>query len=180
MGPCNPNMALESTRIESFHNGWPGIQASVKEIAEAGFYFLGVRDKVKCWNCNGGLQLWEYFDNPWHEHAKWFPTCSFLLEKKGVDFVRNIVALYPGIKRPRLKTQQPTRDPNCVQQPVHDPNCVRQPAHEPNCVICLSSTPNIALLPCGHVCTCEECSRRVINCPICRGTISNIIRVYIA
>ena len=43
----------------------------------AGFYFLGERDRVKCWYCNGGLQNWEPLDELWSEHAKWFPTYVF-------------------------------------------------------------------------------------------------------
>jgi len=36
--------------------------------------YLGERDRVKCWYCNGGLQNWDPDDEPWTEHAKWFPT----------------------------------------------------------------------------------------------------------
>ena len=33
----------------------------------------GDRDRAKCWYCNGGLQNWEANDEPFTEHAKWFP-----------------------------------------------------------------------------------------------------------
>ena len=36
-------------------------------------YSSGERDRAKCWYCNGGLQNWEYNDDPWIEHGKWFP-----------------------------------------------------------------------------------------------------------
>ena len=35
--------------------------------------FSGDRDRAKCWYCNGGLQNWEANDEPFTEHAKWFP-----------------------------------------------------------------------------------------------------------
>lgn len=33
----------------------------------------GQQDKVRCFFCYGGLQSWEQGDDPWTEHAKWFP-----------------------------------------------------------------------------------------------------------
>ena len=34
---------------------------------------LGHSDDVKCFCCDGGLRCWESEDDPWVEHAKWFP-----------------------------------------------------------------------------------------------------------
>ena len=74
--PVNPHMARVEARIETFDHRWPttNIGTSPEQIARAGFFFLGERDRVKCWYCNGGLQNWEPEDEPWTEHAKWFPT----------------------------------------------------------------------------------------------------------
>ena len=72
----NPHMKEESARLLTFDQRWPAskIHATPLQIVKAGFYFLGERDRVKCWYCNGGLQNWEPMDEPWKEHAKWFPT----------------------------------------------------------------------------------------------------------
>lgn len=74
--PANPHMSGEDSRIETFDQRWPStrVRASPEEIGRAGFFYLGDRDRVKCWYCSGGLQNWEYDDEPWIEHAKWFPT----------------------------------------------------------------------------------------------------------
>ncbi|KAB0404624.1 hypothetical protein E2I00_017071, partial [Balaenoptera physalus] len=45
------------------------------------------QDKVRCFFCYGGLQSWEQGDDPWTEHARWFPRCEFLLRTRGRDFV---------------------------------------------------------------------------------------------
>lgn len=34
---------------------------------------VGQRDTVQCFSCGGCLGDWEEGDNPWKEHAKWFP-----------------------------------------------------------------------------------------------------------
>ncbi|XP_013140951.1 PREDICTED: mitochondrial ubiquitin ligase activator of nfkb 1-A [Papilio polytes] len=40
------------------------------------------------------------------------------------------------------------------------------------CVVCSENPKEIILLPCGHVCLCEDCSENIKdNCPICRERI---------
>jgi len=42
--------------------------------------------------CDGGLQRWDGDDDPWVEHARWFPTCTFVLEQKGQDYIDMVQA----------------------------------------------------------------------------------------
>lgn len=44
-------------------------------------------DQVRCFHCHGGLRHWDPDDDPWTEHARWFPKCSFINLVKGHDFV---------------------------------------------------------------------------------------------
>ncbi|XP_076818304.1 baculoviral IAP repeat-containing protein 2-like [Clavelina lepadiformis] len=103
--PVSPHMRNEDSRFETFDHRWPQsrVRATPRQIAKAGFFFLGERDRVKCWYCNGGLQNWDPDDEPWSEHAKWFPTCEFLLQRKGPDFVHRMVSLFPNLPRPVLR-----------------------------------------------------------------------------
>jgi len=103
--PVNPHMRSEAARLQTFRersHAWPArrITATPEQMSQAGLYYLGERDRVKCWYCNGGLQNWARFDNPWFEHAKWFPTCEYLLQKKGPEFVVNVVNRFPNLDRP--------------------------------------------------------------------------------
>ncbi|XP_039267140.1 baculoviral IAP repeat-containing protein 8-like [Styela clava] len=98
--PTNPSYENRSTRLQSFKN-WPGhIQATPEQLAEAGFFYLDDRDRCKCYYCNGGLQNWDFEDDPWTEHAKYFPRCEFLLQRKGPEYVSNVNAIYPNLQRP--------------------------------------------------------------------------------
>ncbi|CAK8672492.1 unnamed protein product [Clavelina lepadiformis] len=103
--PVSPHMRNEDSRFETFDHRLPQsrVRATPRQIAKAGFFFLGERDRVKCWYCNGGLQNWDPDDEPWSEHAKWFPTCEFLLQRKGPDFVHRMVSLFPNLPRPVLR-----------------------------------------------------------------------------
>ncbi|CAG2121256.1 unnamed protein product [Medioppia subpectinata] len=44
-------------------------------------------DYTKCFYCDGGLSNWEPGDEPWTEHAKWFPDCRFVVLNKSQAFV---------------------------------------------------------------------------------------------
>jgi len=72
-------------------------------MADAGLYYLGTDDKVKGFYCNEGLQNWDTYDEPWFEHAKWFPECEFLLQQRGPEYVERVKNRFPNLKRPTLK-----------------------------------------------------------------------------
>ncbi|CAL8276336.1 unnamed protein product [Merluccius merluccius] len=46
------------------------------------------------------------------------------------------------------------------------------------CVVCMESGSQVIFLPCGHVCCCQVCSDALVNCPLCRTTISQRVRLY--
>lgn len=49
------------------------------------------------------------------------------------------------------------------------------------CVVCRSNPIEIILLPCGHVCLCEDCSVDIQgNCPVCRSRIEKKSVAYVA
>ncbi|KAJ8265283.1 hypothetical protein COCON_G00143820 [Conger conger] len=92
-----PEMEAEESRLTTFHN-WPtGALVQPEVLARAGFFYTGHGDNVKCFYCDGGLRNWEPGDDPWQEHAKWFPRCEFLLQTRGQQYVSNIQESYFSI-----------------------------------------------------------------------------------
>lgn len=61
---------------------------------------------MKCFYCDGGLRNWDPMDDPWEEHAKWFPRCPFVVQVKGQEFINRILAenggeiQIPGLENP--------------------------------------------------------------------------------
>uniref|UniRef100_A0A3B3T3Q4 Baculoviral IAP repeat containing 2 n=1 Tax=Paramormyrops kingsleyae TaxID=1676925 RepID=A0A3B3T3Q4_9TELE len=93
----NPLMQQCEERLLTFVN-WPSrIPVRPDQLAKAGFYYVGRNDDVKCFCCDGGLRCWESGDDPWVEHAKWFPRCEYLLQEKGQEFVHQIQARFPRL-----------------------------------------------------------------------------------
>ncbi|XP_045152905.1 baculoviral IAP repeat-containing protein 7 isoform X2 [Echinops telfairi] len=73
LGAAFPSMGSQELRLASFHH-WPlASLVHPTRLAKAGFFHTGPQDKVRCFFCCGGLQSWERGDDPWTEHAKWFP-----------------------------------------------------------------------------------------------------------
>ncbi|XP_067674319.1 E3 ubiquitin-protein ligase XIAP-like isoform X2 [Haliotis asinina] len=86
--PRHPQYAVEASRVSSFQN-WPsGKEQTPQMLAKAGFFYAGFGDSVKCFFCDGGLRTWERGDDPWAEHARWFPRCPYVRQVKGESFIQ--------------------------------------------------------------------------------------------
>lgn len=45
------------------------------------------------------------------------------------------------------------------------------------CVVCLERKCDIIFLPCGHLCSCSQCDRNLSECPLCRATIMQRVKL---
>lgn len=46
------------------------------------------------------------------------------------------------------------------------------------CVICVENERENACIPCGHLCLCNGCSKKILLCPLCRKDVESFIHVY--
>jgi hypothetical protein len=49
--------------------------------------FTESEDRTYCFHCAGSLHNWDEYDEPWVEHAHWFPKCKFVLKTRGQSFI---------------------------------------------------------------------------------------------
>jgi len=92
--PVRPDLRNFASRFETFTD-WPHENPSAEKLNKSGLYFCGERDKTKCFYYGGGLHNWSPADDPWHDHARWHPTCTFLLRYKGGDYVHFVNSKNP-------------------------------------------------------------------------------------
>lgn len=73
-----------------FMRNFPATNKSAFTIADAGFYLSLMEKTLFCFTCGGSIKEWQ---EEWGEcsldevHAKLYPECSFLREKKGGGFI---------------------------------------------------------------------------------------------
>ncbi|XP_069136336.1 uncharacterized protein [Argopecten irradians] len=87
--PMHPEFKTMQARVETYGSSWTSqdLKQSPEEMADAGFIYTGPADCVRCFYCGGDVWDWETTDVPWNEHARYFPFCKYLLNRKGIDFV---------------------------------------------------------------------------------------------
>ncbi|XP_058542445.1 baculoviral IAP repeat-containing protein 3-like isoform X2 [Neofelis nebulosa] len=115
----NRSMQTHAARSRSFCSWPPSVPVLPEQLALAGFYYMGHSDDVKCFCCDGGLRCWESGDDPWVEHAKWFPRCEYLIRIKGHEFISQIQASHPCLLEQLLSTSDNTENENAESPIVH-------------------------------------------------------------
>ncbi len=104
-GPKRRDYITCDSRIKSFDK-WPErVIQSPKDMAEAGFFYCGLSDHVRCFHCGNGLRNWTDEDNPWEEHARWYPDCNYVFLTKGHEYIENI--------KFRYRNQQKNKSSGC-------------------------------------------------------------------
>lgn len=88
--PHMPELSTLDARIRTFKRWTMGHVQDPARLAQAGFYYLGIADEVRCFHCDGGLRFWLVDDDPWFEHARCFPKCQFVQLVKGQLFIENV------------------------------------------------------------------------------------------
>ncbi|XP_069133442.1 baculoviral IAP repeat-containing protein 2-like isoform X2 [Argopecten irradians] len=109
--PRYPNYAVLTVRSSTFH-GFPNhLDQTPIQMAKAGFFYAGYGDYVRCFYCGGCLRNWEPGDDPWVEHARWFPRCVYVKQNKGQAFINMVQR-----KRDLIEDNKPKLDVYANQQ----------------------------------------------------------------
>ena len=85
--PKYPAYAVLATRVSSYQGSPASLTQQPRDLVKAGFFYVGYGDYTRCFFCGGGLRNWAPGEDPWTEHARWFPKCAFVRQNKGDEFV---------------------------------------------------------------------------------------------
>lgn len=164
-------------RKQTFNQFPRGIGINIEYLANAGFIYRDYSDVVICFHCDGQLKGWKANHDPWIEHKRWFPECYFihkiemlsLVDVKQLDDESGFIQL--------KQIENVISDPVSIKdiENTEDNNYVKLP-----CKVCLINQCEVVILPCGHIAICRRCSEHTKDCPVCRGSYSMIIPIYIS
>ena len=244
-----PNAEATADRMKSYEQrlmsfrDWPATApVTAESLAMAGFYYSGRGDGVRCFSCGGALKGWQWGDTAMEEHAKYFPSCDFVKQHGPVvpqshdepwtqpraeppnrpddttpfnesEFIQQATSM--GFSRDvayRVLRQQNTsnltfttyldallqapneEDKASLPSVSHTTSTGLQPTAPPQthdvrqelqqlaesrlCKVCMEHEATILFLPCAHILCCEQCSRPLVDCPVCRTRIQQKIRSY--
>jgi len=88
-----------------------------------------------------------------------------------------MVAQHPADKPPL----RPCKTHGVVTNHLDEPGTDRDERgrHHTYCVICWGALTEIAIDPCGHLCLCATCAGAVDLCPVCRGPVGKLLKVFV-
>ncbi|AAQ99055.1 inhibitor of apoptosis protein [Neodiprion lecontei nucleopolyhedrovirus] len=69
----------EKKRLESF-DSWPVKYIKSEDLAKSGFYYTGISDIVRCFDCRIEIKHWKEHDDPTYEHRRWSERCRMVRE----------------------------------------------------------------------------------------------------
>ena len=159
-------------RLESFENSGRFVENKYS-FAAAGFFFSENNPEyLTCFCCGGKLGNWTGEEDPFVEHAKYFPYCTHLLWTKGKQFVTSI-----NSPKKEIITSETTKEINqsySMSKKLDD---------EENkgvriCNNCNENEARILFLPCGHILTCRECLKFFFDCGNCEKEITGKFETY--
>lgn len=156
------NFTNKWVRQNSFDLWPPSMPISAMSLADAGFFYTQRNDEVTCFCCGKTINQWLSKDDPWIKHAYGSPHCPYIRFKKGTDFVK------------KAKEFHQNRQPNFI-------NANSQITGTPTkkCITCGIDPASFALIPCGHLTTCEACTYTCSHCPQCGLKITSILHIQI-
>ena len=76
-GPASTKYSTVEARLRTFKD-WPPAKQEPRQLADAGFYYIGGSDQTKCLYCLGELRNWQPNDDPSTEHARWYAKCGYV------------------------------------------------------------------------------------------------------
>lgn len=80
----NSDMMILENRLKSFtDNNWKLPFITPDQMANAGLYYLGILDRVRCVFCSREFDYWQPDDDPVIEHKRKSPRCPFFNGNQG-------------------------------------------------------------------------------------------------
>ena len=114
-------------------------------------------------------------------HAPLTATTNREIQRDRSTTAARAVELRPAASQPQLRRLSNKKRESSLPT-LNRPSSARQDRsggeQEGECCVCLNATCDCVFYRCGHICACLKCARNCKKCPICRETISDIIKIW--
>lgn len=201
-GPLSPWMVSPEKRVQSFERApipwYTTPYPQPESLGAAGFYYYRLPDLVKCFYCSLVLGCWEKHEDPWLEHRRWSPRCTFLelnapvaqttLENVQNDegdkrtcavcLVNKATILFLPCKHLSCCTLCAVSMSDC---PICRKKVIILQKMETTlvkCVVCKKESATILHSPCRHISSCTTCGLKLDKCPLCMNNVTTNTIVY--
>ncbi|XP_053389087.1 inhibitor of apoptosis protein-like [Mercenaria mercenaria] len=164
-----------SARLRSYKQ-WPKRQiADPQMLANAGFYYTGRGDIIRCYKCRFEIRNLNDGLDPWEEHARLYPYCDHLVENKGELYVQRFHQNPHG--RDAEQTVPKERRGRAHFQKKRD-ELYGSDQCDTKCKKCLRRESDVVFLPCRHLVCCRLCADDCSVCIFCSSPIMGKRRIY--
>ncbi|KAH9508098.1 hypothetical protein Btru_052846 [Bulinus truncatus] len=136
-----------------------------EDFVNAGFYYVGYADSVRCFYCGGGLRSLTLGVNPFSLHRLHFPLCNY-----NRIFSRTVVHYHRSGVQSFMRAA-PGYDDNLWQRDIP-----RIPLRM-LCYSCNTQPIVLLFLPCGHLFLCLDCGIGARVCYLCGSIVLYFIYV---
>lgn len=162
---------------------WPKqMKQDSKEMAEAGWYYTGKSDRVRCFHCGITFGGWMPDDDPWSIHKLMEKeTCGWL--ELNPDKIPKVLR-YIDDEGGEDKEEDGGGGGGVIEFPKNNKE-VENPKRG-SCKACYERKADIAFIPCGHVFSCNICTMEMFasykkkkRCPMCRVHVEKVQKIFL-
>jgi len=186
--PIHQDKSLFESRLKTF-GAWPkAMKQTPHDLAEAGLFYVGVGDQTICFHCGGGLKDWMESDDPWEEHAYWYPNCTYLYAKKGQDYISEVKEKRdPRVGLASTSSSSSESESETKEKTSLNGNKAEKKSENGKegeavvnniCGVCLENQVSVVFAPCGHF-SCSDCFPSLTTCPFCRKPLESMLRIFL-
>ena len=138
------------------------------------------------------IELQKRQDNSFHKQSKEFNKHKEELKQqreemrmqydqlmKSFNHQKDVQIQHMNLIIERIKSiEEQTKSDYFLDVNAHSDNSLSSKIEE-KCLICFENPLELALQPCGHVCTCQKCGSKLPGeCPMCRKKIQRTLKIY--
>lgn len=168
------------SKIESFEFAPNNLRQARVEFAQAGFFYTGQGDHVKCYSCGLGQHNFRGPLNPYITHLKSSPECRYLklLQKYGIVVSESESSKIKSSMNTRLTSSGASSGNGATSGHCSMPRQSPPSTENNQCTICMVNNRDLVLIPCGHIVVCSSCGAKINQCPICRKQIERSLKIF--